>query len=60
MDSDSWSNVQRQWVALQCSEFISHGPKARAVPDQARAKGVKRPLLVHLPEELGRPSAGWL
>lgn len=28
--------------------------------DEARAKGIERPLLVHLPVEPGRPSAAWL
>jgi predicted DNA-binding antitoxin AbrB/MazE fold protein len=49
-----------QWVALQGSELVSHGPKARIVRDEARAKGIECPLLVHLPDEPGRPSAGWL
>ena len=49
-----------EWVALQGSELISHGAKARAVRDEARAKGVASPLMVHLPDEPGRPSAGWL
>ena len=49
-----------QWVALQGSELISHGPKARAVRDEARAKGIDRPLFVRLTDEPGRPSAGWL
>ena len=49
-----------QWVALQGYERISHGTKARAVRDEARRKGVDRPLLVWLPEEPGRSSAGWL
>lgn len=49
-----------QWVALHGSELVSHGPKARVVRDEARAKGVERPLLVHLPDKSGRPSAGWL
>ncbi len=42
-----------EWVAHQGSEIISHGAKARA-------KGVARPLMVHLPDEPGRPSAGWV
>lgn len=49
-----------QWVALQGSELVGHGPRARAVLEEARAKGVEHPLLVHLPVEPGRPSAGWL
>ena len=49
-----------QWVALHGSALVSHGSDARAVRDQARQKGVSRPFLVHIPEELGRPSAGLL
>ena len=49
-----------QWVALDGSELISHGPRARAVRDEARAKGVEHPLLVRLPDEPQLPYAGWL
>ena len=49
-----------QWVALQGDVLLSHGPKARAVRDEARQKGVARPLLVRIPEDPGQPSAGWL
>lgn len=54
------SGFSGQWVALQGSELISHGRNARAVRDEARAKGIDRPLFVRLPLEPGRPSAGWL
>jgi predicted DNA-binding antitoxin AbrB/MazE fold protein len=54
------SEYRGQWVALQGSELISHGPKGRGVHDEALAKGVLRPLLVHLPDEPDLPSAGWL
>jgi predicted DNA-binding antitoxin AbrB/MazE fold protein len=49
-----------QWVALHGNILLSHGSKARIVRDQARQKGVLHPLLVHLPEERGRPSTGLL
>ncbi len=49
-----------QWVALHGGLLLSSGPDARAVRDEARAKGVYLPLLVHLPDEPGQPSAGWL
>ena len=42
-----------QWVALQDDMLLSHGPRARAVRDEARQKGVARPLLVRIPEEPG-------
>ena len=49
-----------QWVALQGDVLLSHGPKARAVREEARQKGSARPLLVRIPEEPGQPSAGWV
>jgi predicted DNA-binding antitoxin AbrB/MazE fold protein len=49
-----------QWLALQNSELLSHGTKPRDVRDAARSKGVQHPLLVHVPEDFGEPSAGWL
>jgi predicted DNA-binding antitoxin AbrB/MazE fold protein len=54
------SSYRGQWVALQGSDLISHGTKGREVRDAARAKGIQRPLLVHLPDEPELPSAGWL
>ena len=49
-----------QWVALDGSTLLSHGSDAHAVRDEARQKGIMQPLLVHIPEELNRPSAGLL
>jgi predicted DNA-binding antitoxin AbrB/MazE fold protein len=48
-----------QWVALQGSVLLSHGPKAREVRDEARKKGIQQPLLVHVPDDFGLPSAVW-
>ena len=49
-----------QWVALQGGLLLSNGPDARMVRDQARANGVRVPLLVHLADDPGQASAGWL
>jgi predicted DNA-binding antitoxin AbrB/MazE fold protein len=49
-----------QWVALDGGMLLSHGPKAGVVRDEALRKGVQRPLLVRVPDEPGRPSAGLL
>jgi predicted DNA-binding antitoxin AbrB/MazE fold protein len=49
-----------QWLALDGHTLLSHGSDAFAVRDEARGKGVPRPLLVHIPEEPDLPSAGWL
>jgi hypothetical protein len=52
------SEYRGQWVALQGSELIGHGLKGRAVYDEAHARGVQRPLLVHIPDEPELLSAG--
>jgi predicted DNA-binding antitoxin AbrB/MazE fold protein len=49
-----------QWVALHGNVLLSHGAKARVVRDEARRKGIPRPLLVRVAAELDQPSAGWL
>jgi len=49
-----------QWVALEGGTLLSHGPRAVAVRDEARSKGSERPLIVHIPEDYGLPSAGLL
>ncbi len=46
---DHGADYRGQWVALQGSELISHGPRGRDVHDEARAKGFSR---------ASRPSAG--
>jgi len=54
------SEYRGQWVALQGNVLLSHGPRAQAVLDEARRKGVQRPLLVSIPEDFDLPSVGWL
>ena len=49
-----------QWVALDGDELLSHGSDARGVRDEARAKGVQTPLMVHIPDEPDLPSAFWI
>jgi len=49
-----------QWVALKGEELLSHGSDARRVRDEARAKGVQTPLMVHIPDEPDLPSAFWV
>ncbi len=49
-----------QWVALEGEELLSYGSDARAVRDEARAKGVERPLMVHIRDEPNMPSAFWI
>jgi hypothetical protein len=49
-----------QWVALNGEELLSHGSDARGVRDEARAKGVQTPLMVHIPDEPNMPSAFWV
>ena len=49
-----------QWVALDGGILLSHGPRAYSVREEAQQKGVQRPLLIRVPDEPGRPSAGLL
>jgi len=49
-----------QWVALDGVDLLSHGSDARRVRDEARAKGVQTPLMVHIPDEPNLPSAFWV
>jgi len=49
-----------QWVALNGEELLSHSSDARGVRDEARAKGVQTPLMVHIPDEPNMPSAFWV
>jgi hypothetical protein len=49
-----------QWVALNGDELLSHGSDVRAVRDEARAKGIHTPLMVHIPDEPNLPSAFWV
>src|SRR5258708_27616628 len=46
-----------QWVALQGNVLLSHGPKARVVREEARRKGIQRPLVVRVPKGI-RPTVG--
>jgi predicted DNA-binding antitoxin AbrB/MazE fold protein len=48
-----------QWVALDGSRLVAHGAKLGTVSEAARAAGVDRPLLTHLPPEGDLPFGGW-
>ena len=54
------SEYPGQWLALSGDQLVSHGPDARTLRDEARAKGVAHPLMVRIPLESELPSAGWL
>ncbi len=47
------------WVALDRSRLVAHGSTLASVRAAARAAGVDRPLLTHLPDEDESPFAGW-
>lgn len=48
-----------QWVALDGSRLVAHGDELATVSKAARAAGVDRPLLTHLPPEGELPFGGW-
>ena len=48
-----------QWVALWEDQLISCGDDGAAIFAEAKAKGIERPLLVHVEDPDGLPYAGW-
>ncbi|MBY0505082.1 MAG: DUF104 domain-containing protein [Bryobacteraceae bacterium] len=48
-----------QWVALEGNRLIAHGDSLAAVRAAARAAGIERPLLTHLPPDGELPFGGW-
>ena len=48
-----------QWVALNGPHLVAHGPDASGVREAARAAGVERPLLTHLPPAGEDSFGGW-
>ena len=48
-----------QWVALDGGRLVAHGTELATVSAAARAAGVDRPLLTHLPPEGELPFGGW-
>jgi predicted DNA-binding antitoxin AbrB/MazE fold protein len=48
-----------QWVALAGRRLVAHGTDLATVSAAARAAGVERPLLTHLPSEGELPFGGW-
>jgi len=48
-----------QWVALDARRLVAHGTELATVSAAARAAGVDRPLLTHLPPEGEPPFGGW-
>lgn len=48
-----------QWVALEGSRLVAHGDQLAQVREAARAAGVMRPLLTHVPPGGELPFGGW-
>lgn len=48
-----------QWVALDGSRLVAHGTELAGVSAAARAAGVSRPLLTHLPPADDLRFGGW-
>ena len=48
-----------QWVAIEGSRLLSHGPDAVEVLKQARAQGVVSPLIMRIPRSPELPWGGW-
>jgi predicted DNA-binding antitoxin AbrB/MazE fold protein len=48
-----------QWVAIEGDQLVSQGDSAKAVLQQARAKGIPHPIVMHIPKEPPLPFGGW-
>jgi hypothetical protein len=52
-------NYVGKWVALFAGELVSAGESAQEVLEYSRRKGIERPLLVHVQDDLPF-SGGWM
>ena len=48
-----------QWVVLEADQLVAHGTDARIVYNEARAKGIGTPYLVHVTPKAGPYVGGW-
>ena len=63
-DERAWLEAHRdefldQWVALDGNRLVAHGTNARTVYDEARARGVTAPYLVHVTPKGEAYIGGW-
>jgi hypothetical protein len=60
----AWINAHRdeylgQWVALDGDDLIAHGTDARSVYEEALARGISAPYLVHVMPKVEAYVGGW-
>ncbi|MBI4904792.1 MAG: antitoxin family protein [Acidobacteria bacterium] len=48
-----------RYVAVEGDQLVGEGDSVKSVMEQARARGVPLPLVVHIPKEPELPFAGW-
>jgi uncharacterized protein DUF5678 len=48
-----------QWVVLEADQLVAHGTDARIVYNEARAKGIDAPYLVHVTPKADPYVGGW-
>lgn len=63
-DETAWLEAHRdeflnQWVVLEANQLVAHGTDARIVYNEARAKGVGTPYLVHVNPNGDPYIGGW-
>lgn len=55
------SEFAGNWVALSGDRVVSSGPKAKAVYDEARSRGIEVPFMAYISPHRDEPFAGgWL
>lgn len=63
-DERAWVEAHReeflgQWVALDGAKLVAHGTEARAVYDEARARGIESPYLDQVLPTVDAYVGGW-
>ncbi|MEW6128776.1 MAG: DUF5678 domain-containing protein [Acidobacteriota bacterium] len=58
--AENRSEYVGQWVALDGDRLIAHGDNPLAFKEKIRSAGVQRPFIVHIQEDQGAYTGGWL
>ena len=58
--AEHWREFPGEWVLLDGDRLIAHGDNPLPFKEKARAEGIDRPYLVHLPENDAPFTGGWM
>ena len=57
---EHWRDYIGEWVVLDGDRLVGHGPDPRPIYAQARAEGVKMPLVEFILDRTKPSMGGWL